>query len=165
LYATLKKLQAAAETRFSVRLLHIYPPWLLIIRWQDDGHPDWRETDCPYGGHASVLSLLFIPSKYIFNAHGSDDYWLRPFQEGREGQRPFVRITFLNENITLFIFLLVSGTGLCKTGKHRLLDLLIADIDVFCSWGISKGKLGYVFSMYYLFPLTNIHSFHPSRCG
>lgn len=32
-----------------------------------------------------------------------------------------------------------------------------ADIDIFCSWGISKGKLGYVYSMYYLFPLTKIY--------
>ena len=114
-----------------------------------------------------MLSLSFIPYKYILNAHGSDDYWLRPFQEGREGQRPFVRIAFLSEKITLFIFLLISGTGLCKTGKRRQLDPLIDDIDsdVFCSWGISKGKLGYMYSMYYLIPLTNIYSFHSSRCG
>lgn len=105
LYSTLKRLQATAKMWFSVRLLHIYPlPRLLIFCWQDDHHPDWPATDCPYGGHASTLSLLFVLYKYVFNACGSDNYWLWPFQEGWEGQRPFVRTTCFTENIALFIF-------------------------------------------------------------
>ncbi|KAF8222900.1 hypothetical protein L208DRAFT_573019 [Tricholoma matsutake] len=105
---------------FSVRLLHIYPlPRLLIFCWQDDHHPDWPATDCPYGGHAMTII----------------GYGL--FKKGGKGKD---RLYWIVQN-----------------RQVSLVRAPYADIDIFCSWGISKGKLGYVYSMYYLFPLTKIY--------